>query len=91
VLEERGIPTVTLISAAFAPLAQVIAGRLGCGGLPIIVIDHPVGDADPNKVRQKGLQAAEACAQLLVTPVEALEREFRHKRFPPAPNVVPKF
>jgi hypothetical protein len=82
---------VTLISAAFAPLAQVIAARLGCPALPIVVIDHPVGDMDPGKVRQKGFAGAEACAQLLVTPVDALEREFRHKRFPPAPNVVPKF
>jgi hypothetical protein len=82
---------VTLISAAFAPLAQVIAGRLGCPGLPIVVIDHPVGDTDPRKVRQKGLDAADACARLLVTPPDALEREFRQTRFPPAPNVVPKF
>lgn len=82
---------MTLISAAFAPLAQVVAAGLGCAGLPIVVIDHPVGDADPQKVRQKGLTAAEACGQLLATPSDALEREFRHKRFPPAPNVVPKF
>ena len=82
---------MTLISAAFAPLAQVIAARLGCPGLPIVAIDHPVGDTDPDRVRQKGCAAAEVCAQLLVTPADALEREFRHKRFPPAPNVVPKF
>lgn len=82
---------MTLISAAFAPLAQVIARRLGHPGLPIVVIDHPVGDPDPNKVRQKGVDAAEACAKIFVTPPDALDREFRDKRFPPAPHVVPKF
>ena len=81
---------MTFISAAFAPLAQVVARRLGCPGLPIVVIGHPVGDADSTKVRQKGLDAAEACARVLVTPPEALEREFRDKQFPPAPNVAPK-
>lgn len=82
---------MTLISAAFAPLAQMIARRLGRPGLPIVVVAHPVGDPDLEKVRQKGVDAMEACVHALVTPAEALVREFLDKKFRAVPHVVPKF
>ena len=81
-LEKAGVPTVTLISRSFCPLGQVVAQRLAYPGLPIVMLPHPIGDADGDKIRQKGLDAVEECVRLLTTPGETIDAEFQAKKFP---------
>lgn len=85
-----GIPTVTVISTAFAPLARVTAEGQGRIALPIVVVPHPVGDRDESLVRQRGEDIAALCAQLLTTPADDLEREFRSKQFPLPDALMPR-
>jgi len=81
-LEKAGIPTVALISRSFCPLAQIVAHGVGHPGLPIILLPHPIGDADPEKISRKGVDAAAECVRLLTTPGEAVAQEFAAKKFP---------
>ncbi len=89
-LEELGIPTVTVISTAFAPLAQVVSEGIGQMSLPIIVVPHPLGDRDVNVIRQYGEDIAEQCARVLTTPVGTLLREFKDKQYPLPGAVMPR-
>jgi len=89
-LEALGIPTVTVISTAFAPLAQVVSEGIGQLSLPIIVVPHPLGDRDVNVIRQYGEDIAEQCARVLTTPVETLLREFKDKQYPLPGAVMPR-
>ena len=81
---------MTVISTAFAPLARVTAEGVGRIALPIVVVPHPVGDRDEALVRRRGEEIAALCAQLLTTPAEQLEREFRDKKFPPPAALMPR-
>jgi len=89
-LEELGIPTVTVISTAFAPLAQVVSEGIGQLSLPIIVVPHPLGDRDVKVIRQYGEDIAEQCARVLTTPVETLLLEFKDKQYPLPGAVMPR-
>jgi len=89
-LEELGIPTVTVISTAFAPLAQVVSEGIGQMSLPIIVVPHPLGDRDEAVIRKYGEDIAAQCARVLTTPVETLAREFAEKRYPLPAAVMPR-
>lgn len=81
---------MTVISTAFAPLARVTAEGVGRITLPIVVVPHPVGDRDEALVKRRGEEIAALCARLLTTPVEALEREFRDKKFPLPDALMPR-
>jgi len=89
-LEALGIPTVTVISTAFAPLAQVVSEGIGQMSLPIIVVPHPLSDRDVNVIRQYGEDIAEQCARVLTTPVETLLHEFKDKQYPLPGAVMPR-
>ncbi len=89
-LEKAGVPTVSLISRSFCSLAQIVARGQGLLSLPIVSLPHPIGDADPKKVRDKGTNAGEEVISLLLTPRESLQEEFSHKRFPLPEHVVPR-
>ena len=84
------MPTVTVISTAFAPLAQVVGEGIGQAGLPIVVVPHPVGDRDLALVRQRGAAIAAECARILTAPVDALAREFAGKAYPLPSAVMPR-
>src|ERR1700745_2020291 len=64
-LEKAGVPTVALISRSFCPLAQIVARGVGLPTLPIIMLPHPIGDPDPEKISRKGVDAAAECVRLL--------------------------
>ena len=89
-LEELKVPTVTVISTAFAPLAQVVSQGIGQMSLPIIVVPHPLGDRDVSVIRRYGEDIAEQCVRVLTTPVDALAREFRDKDYPLPAAVMPR-
>ena len=89
-LEGLKVPTVTVVSTAFAPLAQVVSEGIGQMSLPIIVVPHPLGDREVSVIRKYGEDIAEQCARVLTTPVETLLREFKDKPYPLPVAVMPR-
>jgi hypothetical protein len=81
-LEKAGVPTVALISRSFCPLGQIVARGHGHDGLAIVMLPHPIGEADGSRVAQKGADAAAECVRLLTSPGEAVLREYAAKTFP---------
>src|SRR5215467_8440750 len=81
-LEKAGVPAVALISRSFCPLGQIVGRGMGHQGLPIIMLPHPIGEADEDRIAQKGRDAAAECVRLLTTPADAIHTEFAGKRFP---------
>jgi len=89
-LEKAGVPSIALISRSFCPLGQIVARGEGHGSLPIVMLPHPIGEADMGKVAQKGADAAAECVRLLTTPGEAVGREYAAKKFPLPEHAVPR-
>ncbi|MDB5125768.1 MAG: hypothetical protein JWP94_3897, partial [Mucilaginibacter sp.] len=56
-LEKAGVPTVALISRSFCPLGQIVGRGVGHQGLPIVMLPHPIGEADESRIAQKGIDA----------------------------------
>jgi hypothetical protein len=81
-LEKAGIPTVTLISRSFCPLGQIVGRGVGHQGLPIVMLPHPIGEADESRIAQKGIDAAAECVRLLTMPAEKISAEYADKKFP---------
>jgi hypothetical protein len=81
-LEKAGVPTVVLISRSFCPLGQIVARGEGHGSLPIVMLPHPIGEADAGRIAQKGVDAAAECVRLLTTPAAAVGQEYAAKKFP---------
>jgi hypothetical protein len=89
-LEKAGVPTVTLLSRSFCPLGQIVARGEGHHGLPIVMLPHPIGEADESRIAQKGVDAAAECVRLLTMPAEAVAKEFYAKKFPLPEHAVPR-
>src|SRR5215831_14329167 len=81
-LERAGVPTVALISRSFCPLGQIVGRGVGHACLPIVMLPHPIGDADQSRIAQKGVDAAAECVRLLTTQADAINAEYAAKRFP---------
>jgi hypothetical protein len=84
------VPTVTVVSTAFAPLAQVTGEGTGHFSLPIIAVPHPVGDRDENVIRQRGIDIAQECVRILTTDADQLDAEFEGKQYPLPRGVMPR-
>jgi hypothetical protein len=89
-LEKAGVPSVALISRSFCPLGQIVARGEGHGSLPIVLLPHPIGEADMKQVARKGADVAAECVRLLTTPGEAVGREYAAKKFPLPEHAVPR-
>lgn len=81
-LERAGVPTVALISRSFCPLGQIVGRGVGHEGLPIVMLPHPIGEADAARIAQKGIDAAAECVRLLTTPAADVHAEYAGKKFP---------
>lgn len=81
-LERAGCPAIALISRSFCPLAQIVARGVGYPALPIVLLPHPIGDADTAKISAKGNEATAECVRLLTSPSGAIASEFVAKKFP---------
>jgi hypothetical protein len=81
-LEKAGVPTVALISRSFCPLGQIVGRGVGHQGLPIVMLPHPIGEADEAAIAQKGRDAAAECVRLLTAPSLAVGAEYAAKKFP---------
>jgi hypothetical protein len=67
-----------------SPWSVIDAANLekGHGNLAIVMLPHPIGEADQARIAQKGTDAAAECVRLLTTPGEAVGKEFAAKKFP---------
>jgi hypothetical protein len=81
-LEKAGVPTVALISRAFCPLGQIVGRGMGHTGLPIVMLPHPIGEAQESRIAQKGTDAVAEVVRLLTTASEAVRDEYAGKKFP---------
>ena len=81
-LERAGCPTVALISRSFCPLAQIVAKGVGYPALPIVLLPHPIGEADTIKISAKGSDAAAECVRFLTSASATVAGEFVAKTFP---------
>jgi hypothetical protein len=81
-LEKAGIPTVALISRSFCPLGQIVGRGVGHQALPIVMLPHPIGEANESRIAQKGIDAAAECVRLLTMPAEKISAEYVDKKFP---------
>lgn len=81
-LEKAGVPTVALISRAFCPLGQIVGRGVGHKGLPIVMLKHPIGEADEAAIAEKGTHAAKEVVRLLTTSGKVVEGEYADKKFP---------
>ena len=61
-LQRAGTPAVVVTTTAFETLAHHEAHTLGMEGLPLLVVEHPLGGEPPARVAEK---AARAVAQLV--------------------------
>ena len=60
-LEERGVPTAVIITAAFAHEAEVQRAALGADRLEPVVITHPLSTLSEEQIQAR---AAEAVPQI---------------------------
>src|ERR1700733_5122312 len=89
-LERAGVPAVALISRSFCPLGQIVGRGVGHSGLPIIMLPHPIGEAETSRIAQKGIDAAVECVRLLTTPADIVNEEYVMKTFPLPEHAVPR-
>jgi len=68
----------------------VVARGLGHLSLPIAIIPHPVGNADPELVTRRGIDVAAECIRMLTMPADELDAEIRTTKYPLPPATVPK-
>ena len=61
-LENRGIPTVVICTGPFLDSANIHARIYGRSGFQPVVITHPLGGIDAERVNEK---AAAAAAQII--------------------------
>lgn len=65
--------TAVLCSERFVPLAKAEAAALGLPGLPIIVVDHPIGGQEPDVVARRAQQALPQLIAAVTTGSPAIE------------------
>ncbi len=61
-LQRAGTPAVVVTTTAFEILARHEAQTLGMEGLPLLVVDHPLGGEPAERIETR---AARAVSQLL--------------------------
>ena len=64
-LARGGVPAVVVTTTAFERLAHHEAHTLGMEGLPLVVVDHPLGGEPPERVAEKAARAVAQLAALL--------------------------
>jgi len=89
-LEKKGIPTAVICSDEFAPLGRAESCTLGMGGIPIVVIPHPLAGNKPDEVKKKAAAIADEVIAILTQPAEKLAQEYRERFLKPAEKQISK-
>jgi hypothetical protein len=64
-LAKGGTPSGLIVTTAFQGLALGELQALGFSGLPLLLIEHPLGGEKPEGVARRARQAVEELASLL--------------------------
>jgi hypothetical protein len=64
-VQERGVPTVTIVSEEFVGLAEITARSLGYPAFPIVTVPHPFGDLTEGELRSLADDRFEEIVRLL--------------------------
>jgi len=64
-MEQRGVPTVTVFSTAFADAARTQAAGRGMPRLPLVQVPHPMHTAPPGLVEERAASVAGLLAERL--------------------------
>jgi hypothetical protein len=67
----------------FAALGREESRGLGLGGLPIVMVPHPIAGLPAEVARKMGEGIAEEVHHILTTPADALVAEYAARVFPP--------
>jgi NADPH-dependent 2,4-dienoyl-CoA reductase/sulfur reductase-like enzyme len=67
-LEELGIPTISICSDHFAPLARQMAESNGIGDLRILEVEHPIAGLTNDEVKEKAFKIVPNLLYLLQIP-----------------------
>lgn len=80
-LEEAGTPTVVFCTEEFTTLCQYEAENQGVPGLPIVEIDHPIADLDPETVATERVtdEVVAAVVEALTTDAATLPDLYQGK------------
>ena len=78
-LESRGTPVATVNSDEFVRLGQSESRSLGMPGLPIVTVEHPMGDIPESEVRRRARETLDEIVHVLTTDAESLESEYDGK------------
>lgn len=70
-MEKRGIPTITVITDSFLPLAKLEAGTFGITDLPVLVIPHPVAVLDGQQLTELAAGKVEEAFQYLFGSIDS--------------------
>ncbi len=68
-LERLGIPTVTLCTHPFMPMAFQERLSLGMPDLAVVAVTHPLGGERPPAILAKAEQVIDLVASMLTAPV----------------------
>jgi hypothetical protein len=76
-IERRGVPTVSICSAAFASLGAAVAEANGAKNLQIVKVDHPVAGQPVEVIVERARKIKDEVIRRLTQPIEVLVREGR--------------
>lgn len=78
-LEKRGTPVATINSDEFVRLGQSESRSLGLPGLPIVTVEHPMGDLPADVVCERAAGAVDEIVHVLTTDAGDLTEEYDEK------------
>ena len=63
--ERLGVPSVGIMTTAFASAAELMARALGATGYRFVVVEHPISSATLQDLEQQAREASTPCASIL--------------------------
>ena len=70
-LEERGVPTAVIITAAFVRAAEVQRAALGADRLELVVITHPLSTLPEDEIQDRAEEAVPQIQRVLTGHMES--------------------
>ncbi len=67
-MEQRGIPTATVVTQPFLEPARLFAVSMDVPRLPLIVLPHPVADLAPEELKEMARRAYPLILKALTEP-----------------------
>ncbi|MFH1652143.1 MAG: hypothetical protein ABID87_08620 [Chloroflexota bacterium] len=74
-MEKQGVPTITVATTSFTPLARVNARAFGMPDLTVLTVPHPLGGLSAAEVQQRAEDAFPALVDLMLTTTRPGETE----------------